>query len=196
MNKQPSNQEINASVSEYYQQAAGDSASVNTNAYELALILGYSAADLADLPTEANAALGCGNPLSKAHIQPGEVIVDLGCGKGMDVFIAAKQTGETGRVMGIDMVNEMIKKAQAISDKYGFTNTEFQVAEIEKLPLADQSAEVVISNGVISLVIDKLQVFREIYRILKPGGRISIADITLANPLPGSVLADPNQYDI
>lgn len=193
---EPNNQAINKSVADYYKNVATDAQEIRISPIKLGKLLGYSEEELASAPAETNAGLGCGNPHRKAKIQEGEVVVDLGCGKGMDVFIAASKVGDTGQVIGIDMVSEMVDQARLTSEKHHFSNVEFQVGKIEQLPLKNAMADLVISNGVISLTTNKPQVFREIHRILKPGGRISIADITLEKPLPGSVLADTNQYDI
>lgn len=189
-------QVIHKSVADYYKNIATDAQEIKINPIELGKLLGYSEEDLASAPAETNAGLGCGNPHRNARTQTGEVVVDLGCGKGMDVFIAAGKVGATGQVIGIDMVSEMVDQARLTSEKHHVTNVDFRVGKVDQLPLENNIADLVISNGVISLTINKPQVFREIYRILKPGGRISIADITLEKPLPSNVLADTNQYDI
>ena len=138
--------------------------------------------------------LGCGNPQEKAEPKPGETILDLGCGKGMDVFIAAKKVGASGHVIGVDMTLEMVQKARMIAEKRKFTNVEFRLGEIEFLPIADNSIDLVLSNCVINLATDKSIVYREILRVLKKGGRIGISDITLSEHLPQEVLDDPRMY--
>lgn len=149
---------------------------------------GYSPEELASIPSEANMALSCGNPTATANLQPGEVVVDLGCGGGLDVFLAASKVGPMGKVIGIDMTTEMLDLARqnAAKGKNGrpITNVEFHQATIDRLPLADASADCVISNCVINLAPDKPAVFREIARVLKPGGRLVVSDIALKQPLP------------
>jgi SAM-dependent methyltransferase len=149
--------------------------------------LGYSADELAVLPAGADMGLSCGNPTALASLQPGEVVLDLGSGGGFDVFIAARKVGPTGRVIGVDMTPEMITKARHNIPASGLTNVEFRLGEIEHLPVADASVDVVISNCVINLSPDKPQVWREIARVLKPGGRVAISDLALLKPLPASV---------
>ena len=136
--------------------------------------IGYAASDAAAIPDGANLGLGCGNPLAYAAVQPGETVLDLGSGAGIDVFLAARETGPGGRVIGVDMTAAMIAKARENARKVGATNVEFRLGEIEHLPLADASVDVVISNCVINLSPEKPQVFQEVLRVLKPGGRMLV----------------------
>ncbi len=149
--------------------------------------LGYSEQDLEQAPEGANMGLGCGNPVALASLQEGDVVLDLGSGGGFDCFLAAERVGPTGRVIGVDMTPEMLDKARENAKKGGRKNVEFRLGEIEHLPVADDSVDVILSNCVINLSPDKQQVFAEAFRALRPGGRLMVSDIVLAAPLPASI---------
>lgn len=155
---------------------------------------GYSADELTSTPPEANMGLSCGNPTATAHLRTGEVVVDLGSGGGLDVFLAAKKVGPDGRAIGIDMTPAMIERARANAASGGYTNVEFYQATIDNIPLPDASVDCVISNCVLNLAPDKPAVFREIVRILKPGGRLAVSDIALKAELPDAIARSMAAY--
>jgi ubiquinone/menaquinone biosynthesis C-methylase UbiE len=157
--------------------------------------IGYSDDEVVDLPVDtAAAAAGCGNPTAIAKLKPGEVVLDLGSGGGIDVFLAAKKVGPNGRVIGVDMTNEMLNLAKKGAEELELDNVEFRKGDIEDLPIEDDSVDVIISNCVINLAPDKDKVFRESYRVLKSGGRITVSDIVTDGPLPQEIKENPDKW--
>ncbi|MBX3396610.1 MAG: arsenite methyltransferase [Phycisphaerae bacterium] len=161
---------------------------------ELAQAIGYSQQDLAVTPEAANMGLSCGNPTALASLRPGEVVLDLGAGGGFDCFVAGPKVGASGRVIGVDMTPDMLAKARRnvalYRDRSGLNNVEFRLGEIENLPVADGSVDVVISNCVLNLSPNKARVWQEIARVLKPGGRVAVSDLALLQPLPDAIRRD------
>ncbi len=178
-------QDIKTVVGEHYAETARKGlSSRDKNTRRLAAAFGYSEDELASIPAEANMGLSCGNPTAMASLREGETVVDLGSGGGLDVFLAAQRVGPTGRAIGIDMTPDMVALARRNADKAGRSNVAFHRAEIDDMPLDDDSIDCAISNCVLNLVPDKLRAFEEIFRILKPGGRLAVSDIALKQPLP------------
>jgi arsenite methyltransferase len=157
------------------------------DAVEQAKRIGYSKKELQNIPESAILGLGCGNPTALADLKEGETVLDLGSGAGVDVFLAANRVGSKGHVVGIDMTEEMVKRANENAKKHGYQNVEFKLGEIENLPLEDNSVDVIISNCVINLSTDKLRTYKEAYRVLKPGGRILISDLVTEGKLPEEI---------
>jgi SAM-dependent methyltransferase len=178
-----------------YGAAAGSELSgAQSGVRAVAEAFGYTPEELAGAPDAANMGLSCGNPTAFARLRPGETVVDLGCGGGLDVLLAAQKIGPAGRAVGIDMTPEMIARARANAAQLGLANVEFHLAAIDRLPLPDESVDCLVSNCVINLAPDKSAVFREMFRVLKPGGRVAVSDIALKKPLPPELARDVQAY--
>lgn len=171
-----------------------DGISLKKSSIDISRKIGYSEEELTNAPEEANLGLGCGNPQLIANIEKNETVIDLGSGAGFDCFLAAKKVGDNGHVIGVDMTPEMLTKARGMARKHHYRNVEFRLGEIENLPVADNVADVIISNCVINLSPDKQRVYDEAYRVLKKGGRVAISDIVLMKELTNEMKQDEKLY--
>lgn len=189
-----SNSIVDAVKSRYGAVAASGLSNADAGVQAVAEAFGYTAEELASIPAEANMGLSCGNPTATAGLRPGETVLDLGSGGGLDVFLAAQKVGPTGRAVGVDMTPEMIDRARRNAERQGLANVEFHLGTIDQVPLPDASVDCIISNCVINLATDKRAVFREVARLLRPGGRLAISDIALKKPLPAEIGNDLLAY--
>jgi len=183
-----------AQLAEQDQESCCPSCSCGASSLLPAEAIGYLKEDLQHIPEEAIMGLGCGNPTAIADLEAGEIVLDLGSGAGVDVFLAANKVGLTGRVIGVDMTEEMVDKAERIARDHGYHNVEFRLGEIENLPVADKSVDAIISNCVVNLSPDKSKVFREAYRVLKLGGRLIVSDIVSEGTLPAEIKDNPDAW--
>jgi SAM-dependent methyltransferase len=193
-NPQQIREAVKKSYTRLVERSSGCCGSAPTHPDETARRIGYSDEEIQAAPDGANLGVGCGNPTALAALRPGEVVVDLGSGAGFDAFLAARAVGPNGRVIGVDMTDAMLEKARENARKGDFTNVEFRKGTIEDLPIDDESVDVIISNCVINLSPEKDRVFREAFRILRPGGRLMISDIVLERPLPPEMANDISAY--
>ena len=183
-----------AQIAKQYQESCCPSCARGASSMLQAKATEHLREDLEHVPKETIMGLGCGNPTATADLKAGEVVLDLGSGAGVDVFLAANKVGPTGRVIGVDMTEEMVDKAKNIARDHGYHNVEFRLGEIEKLPVEDESVDAIISNCVINLSPDKSKVFQEAYRALKPGGRLTVSDIVSEGALPDEIKTDSNAW--
>jgi len=185
-----------AQIARQDQQSCCPSCACGVSHLSQAEAIGYLAEDLVNIPEEVIVGLGCGNPTAIADLKAGEVVLDLGSGAGIDVFLVAGKVGPAGRVIGVDMTKEMVEKAKDIAESYGYENVEFRLGEIEELPIGDKSMDVIISNCVINLSPNKSKVFQEAYRVLKYGGRLIVSDIVAERALPDEIKRDPDAWTV
>ena len=183
-----------ARIARQDQQSCCPSCACGVSSLSQAEAIGYLREDLEHIPEEAIMGLGCGNPIAIAELKAGEVVLDLGSGAGVDVFLAANKVGPMGRVIGVDMTKEMVDKAKDTAVSYGYHNVEFRLGEIEELPIDEESVDVIMSNCVINLSPDKSKVFQEAYRVLKTRGRLIVSDIVSERTLPDEIKQDPDAW--